>query len=90
MKSETFFIIGLSSLLLIGRNFQISGIRQLILTESPAACGLWCRRRASVETRWTLYCRHVFILQSLRKDCMPSNLNRTDPDSMFTSPTAKT
>lgn len=51
MKSETFFIIGLSSLLLIGRNFQISGIRQLILTESPAACGLWCRRRASVETR---------------------------------------
>lgn len=51
MKSETFFIIGLSSLLLIGRNFQISGIRQLILTESPAACGLWCHGRASVETR---------------------------------------
>lgn len=51
LKSETFFIIGLSSLLLMGRNFQTSGIKQLILTESPAACGLWCRGRASWKTR---------------------------------------
>lgn len=51
MKSETLFIIGLNSLLLIGRNFQISGIRQLILTESPAVCGLWCCGKVSSETR---------------------------------------